>query len=95
MALVCLELRELHAGAGQRVAQPLDRGFGFELQRVVGLHPQHQVDAALEVEAQVDLLAGRVERPDGQGQHDDDGDDSILQVLVHDWPSVVTGSWPW
>ena len=49
----------------QLLAQPLDRRFGLEPQRVVGLDAHHQVHAALEVEAEIQIFCiRRVERPD-------------------------------
>ena len=67
-ASVSLQLGELDAAARQRVAQALDRGLGLELQRVVGLHAQHEVHAALEVEARgsSSAPAGRTKRPTGR-----------------------------
>ena len=79
-----LEAHVLDAGAAQRLAQPLDGRFGLDLQRLVGLHPHHQVNAALQVEAEVDLLLRRVERPDSQGDHADDDDQLPADILIHD-----------
>ena len=42
----------------QRLAQPLDGRFGLDPQRGVGLHAHDQVHAALQVEAEIDLLLG-------------------------------------
>ena len=39
------------------LAHALGAGLGLQLQRVVGVDAEHEVDAALEVEAQPDLLA--------------------------------------
>ena len=44
--------------------------------RIVGLHPHHQMDAALQVEPEIDLLLWRIERPDSQGDHPTDDDES-------------------
>ena len=42
----------------QLVAQALGAGLRLELQRIVGLDAEHEVDAALEVEAELDLVLG-------------------------------------
>ena len=44
------------AGRAQRLAQPLHLALGLDPQRIVGDDPQHEVDAALEVEAELELL---------------------------------------
>ena len=40
----------------QLLAQPLHLLLGLQPQRIVGLHAQHEVDAALQVEAELELL---------------------------------------
>ena len=45
-----VDARDRDVARPQRLAQPLRRLLGLEPQRVVGLHAQHQVHAALEVE---------------------------------------------
>ena len=56
----------------QRLAQPVGGGLGLDAQRVVGLHPQHEVHTALEVEAEADLLVGRIEREHRQRDYAQD-----------------------
>ena len=63
VGLVTSTFRNGTLAARQRVAQALDRGLGLEPQRIVGLHAQDEVHAALEVETEVDLLGGRDRRP--------------------------------
>ena len=61
-------LRELHAGAGQRITQALDRRLGLDAQRIVGVHAEDEMHAALQVQAKLDLLveADRRTRPPGR-----------------------------
>ena len=68
----------------QLLAQPIGGGLGFEPQRVVGLHAQHQVHAALEVETELHLLVGRIERPDRQADDAENDEDFPTNVLRHD-----------
>ena len=69
-----------------RVAHPIYLG----LDRLVDVHAQHEVDAALEVEAEVDALAGRVEVPDRDGDHRDDDADAEGQILPHQFDESLS-----
>ena len=71
---------------GQQLAQPLHLGLALDAQRIVGLDAQHEMDAALEVETELeqrsvstragDAVAGRDDRIDpDRGEDDGDGDD--------------------
>jgi hypothetical protein len=71
-----LEPRRGHAGAGQAFAQPIGSRLRLDSQRVVGVHPEHQVDAALEVEAESDAFGRRHERPERQTDDDRNGEKS-------------------
>ena len=51
------------AGLGQLAAHALHRRLGLHPQRVVGLHAEHEVHAALEVETEPHLLVDRVNHP--------------------------------
>ena len=84
-----------HASRLERLPEPFAGRGGLELQGLVGVHAQHEVDAALEVESQPDLLARRDDRPQAGADDDDDEDDAPAKV-VHAWVvSGATGSWPW
>ena len=67
----------------QGLAQPVGRRLGLDPQRVVGLHPHHQVHPALEIEAEAHLFLGRREGPDRQPEHGHDGQQFPAQVLRH------------
>ena len=88
------ELRVCHGGDVERLAEPLGSGFGFNAQRGVGLHAHDEMDPAFQIEAEIHLLAGWIERPDRQGDHRKDEDDLPAQIFFHDLLST-TGSWPW
>ena len=83
----------------QHLAKPLGRLVGFQAYRVVGLHAQHQVHAALQIETKLQLLlhqprrVGDAERPGDDrvdpharenDQHRDNRDDFPANVSVHD-----------
>ena len=63
--------------------QLLHRRLGVEPECVVGLHAEHEVYAALEVEAQPDLLLRGVESPDRHSDDGKDGDGAPAKILVH------------
>ena len=61
-----------HAGLGQRRAQAFGGELRVQLQRLIGLDAQHEMNAAIEIQPEFDLLARRHDRPQTR---DDDGDD--------------------
>ncbi len=77
------EARDDDAGRGQRLAQPLDGGVRLQPQRIVGLDAEDQVDTALEVETELDLLFGRVEREDRERDDAENDGDFPAKILVH------------
>ena len=93
------DIRERHAGPRQRVAHPFGGRFRFDPHGIVGLDSEDQMHAALQVEAEIDLLVGRIEGPDRQGDHRDGEAHSPPEVLHHCWlPWEIaspTGSCPW
>ena len=56
---------------------------GLGAQRLVGLDVEHQVDAAAQVEPEVDLLLGRIGEQDAPHHHDEDGEASPDQAAIH------------
>ena len=86
-------------------AQPLHLDLGLESQRVIGLHAQDQVHAALEVEPELELLVhqhgGRmnatprgeqgIDANGGKRHEDDDDGDEFPAKVRH----VVSGSPAW
>ena len=90
----------VHLAGRQLLAQPLHLGLGLDAQRIVGLHAQHEVHAALQVEPQLqrlveqpgrlrDAVARRDDRIDAhRGEHDEDdenGDDLPAQIRHGLW----------
>ena len=67
----------------QLLAQPIGRRFGLDPDRVVGLHAQHEVHAALQIETETDLLLRRIERADRQRDDADDDEELPTQILRH------------
>ena len=61
------------------VPRPLDLGF----EGLVHVHPEDQMDAPLEVQAQVDRLGGRVQVPDRHRDDDDDESDADSELTAH------------
>ena len=52
------ESGDIDTGRLQRLAQSLHFAFGLDPQRIVGLHAQNEMHAALEIEAELDHLVG-------------------------------------
>ena len=65
------------------LAQTVRRGLGLESDRVVGLHPHHQVDAALQIETQTNFLLRGVKGIHRQRDDADDDKELPTQVLRH------------
>ncbi len=61
-----------HAGRLERLAKPLAAVHRLQLERLVGIDAEDEMDAALEVEAQPDLLLRRDDRPQARADDDDD-----------------------
>ncbi len=61
-----------HAGRFQRLSEPLAAVHRFQLERLFGIDAEDEMDAALEVEAQPDLLLRRDDRPQARADDDDD-----------------------
>ncbi len=59
------------------------RPFHLRLHRLGHVDAQHQVDAALQIEPEVDGLARRVEEPDRHGHHGRDEADADPEVATH------------
>ena len=57
------DLAEGDVGGLESVLQPLDRAIGIGIDRVIDLHLQNQVRAALQIEPEVDALLQRASRP--------------------------------
>ncbi len=58
----------------ERLAQPLHLAFALDPQRIVGLHAQHEVHAALEIEPELEHL---VHQPARLSDAEAGGDDRI------------------
>src|SRR6266545_3754309 len=75
--------------ATDRVALPLRLG----LERLVHVHAEHEVNATLQVQPQVDRLLRRVEVPDGAHDDGHDDPDAERQMLAHQLPaSLLAGA---
>ena len=70
-------------GPVQLVAHAFHRRDGLEPERVVGVDPQHEVDATPEVEAQPDLLRRRDDCPQAGADDDNDEECSPADVFAH------------
>ena len=60
---------DAHALALEAALEILGGPLGLGADVLVDLHPEDQVDAALQVEPQIDRLARRVQVPEGDGEH--------------------------
>src|SRR5262249_4343399 len=60
------------------------------LERLVDIDAEHEVDAALQVEAQVDRLLRWVEKPGGSDDDRDDDPDPERQIPAHQPPDSLS-----
>ncbi len=68
--------------------------LGLGPQRLVGLDVEHEVDAAAQVEPEVDLLFRRIGEQDAPHHHDEDGEAPPHQAPIHVFTSGSSCSSP-
>src|SRR6266542_708731 len=59
------------------------------LERLVHVHAEHEVDAALQVQPEVDRLLRRIEAPGGDGEDGHDDGDAERELLAHQLPASL------
>jgi hypothetical protein len=64
--------------------EPRQVGVGLRPQRVLGVHLQHQVHSALEVEAEIDFLFRRIGQQHGGGGDRQDQQPAPEQIPFHE-----------
>ena len=69
----------------QFLDQAVDVLLGFRPQRIVGQHLEHEVNAAAQVETQLDRVAERKRRKGAGADHDDHEQAAPEQIPVHDF----------
>ena len=72
-----------HASTIQRRLEVLGGALGLGGQGLVGVDPQHEMNAALQVEAEIDPFLRRVEKSEGRERDDDDQADPEPQTSRH------------